>query len=153
MSEGAKNGGERGRPPFEPTDTQRQIVQVLQANGISQASIARNLSVDIRTLRKAFRDELRTGHDQVKAALGAVFVQAGLRGDWHAALEWLKRFGGPEWQNVERRLHEHVSDPSLRNVPDEELDARLAAIERKEARLAGGALAPERPNGSSDLLH
>jgi hypothetical protein len=48
-----------GRPPFAPTDSQRQIVQVLRSNGIPQRTIAANIGCDVGTLGKHFRVELK----------------------------------------------------------------------------------------------
>jgi hypothetical protein len=93
----------RGRPPFEPTDNQRQLVQVLVSNGISHASIAEQIGVSEPTLRRAFKRELVNGHERIKAAMGAAIVRAGLGGNMFAAKYWLSTHGGPDWKVVEGR--------------------------------------------------
>lgn len=135
-----------GRPPFEPTEQQKQLVSVLRANGISERMIARNLRINVRTMKRAFRHELKEGKEQVIAALGASVIRAGLQGDWRAALSWLARFGGPEWQETQRR--QVVFDPSqedLSELSDEEVDRRLAELERKRA-LAKSEPTPRKPS-------
>jgi hypothetical protein len=93
----------RGRPPHIPTPEQRRLVQVLRSNGTALRVIARNLSLDVTTLRKAYKDELREGHESVVAAVGAAIVQQALNGNVHAAKYWLSTHGGPEWKIVEGR--------------------------------------------------
>jgi hypothetical protein len=68
-------------------------------------TIARLLGINLRTLNRHFRQELAHGRDRVVSALGCVVLNAGLAGDWRAAIAWLSRFGGPEWKNTETRLH------------------------------------------------
>lgn len=97
----AKDPG--GRPPFQPTDPQRQMVQVLVANGIAHAVIAQNIGCDVKTLKRHFKPQLDNGHGQVEAALGAAIVKAGLGGNVHAAKYWLATHGGPQWKITERR--------------------------------------------------
>jgi DNA-binding Lrp family transcriptional regulator len=143
----------RGQPPYEPTPQNRQLVQVLRANGIPFRAIARELKISLPTLRKNFREELANGTEVVVAALGAVVVRAALGGDWRAAKEWLSRFGGPAWKNVEVRQHEYVGDSSIRDASDEEIDQRLADLEEKRARMEGRAVAPPVPEGPPGVLH
>jgi AcrR family transcriptional regulator len=144
---------ERGRPPHEPTPPQRQLVQVLRANGIPFGAIARELGITLPTLRKHYRDELANGTEKVIAALGAVVVRAALGGDWRAAEKWLARFGGPAWKPVEVRQHEYVGDSSIHDATDEEVDRRLADIEEKRARVEGRAVATPVPQRPPDVLH
>jgi hypothetical protein len=92
-----------GRPPFVPTDSQRQLVQVLVANGISQKVMAANIVCDLKTLRRHFKEELKEGHDRVEAAMGAAIVRAGLAGNVFAAKYWLSTHGGVQWRVVEGR--------------------------------------------------
>ena len=44
-----------GRPAYMPTDAHKQIVRVLKANGIGDRTIASELGINRRTLRKHFR--------------------------------------------------------------------------------------------------
>jgi len=92
-----------GHPPFEPAHDQRQLVQVMRANGDTLAIIARNIGIDEKTLRKHFKDELADGHAQVVAAVGASVVKAALAGNIYAAKYWLSTHGGPEWKVIEGR--------------------------------------------------
>ncbi len=102
MSDDARTGA--GRPPFAPRPEQRQMVQVLRANGVPLDTIARNIGITKPTLRKYFRDELSHGFEQVKAAMGAALVKAGLGGNVGAQRYWLATQGGENWRPpTERR--------------------------------------------------
>ena len=50
-----------GRPPWQPTDQQRRIVQAMGAHGVPQESIAKTLGVAAKTLRKHCKTELEIG--------------------------------------------------------------------------------------------
>jgi hypothetical protein len=93
----------RGQPAFDPTEGNRRTVRVLRANGDPLAVIAANIGITEKTLRKHFRAELEDGHGQVRAAMGAAVVKAGLAGNVYAMKYWLSCFGGPEWRVVEAR--------------------------------------------------
>jgi hypothetical protein len=91
-----------GRPAYQPTDGNRQMVRVLKANGIGERTIATELQIDRKTLRKHFRTELRDGFERVKAALSAVIVREGLAGNVAACKFWLAA-RCPEWRVIEGR--------------------------------------------------
>lgn len=104
MAETSPPRRSRGKPAFEPTDAQRQLVQVLTANGEPQPIIARNLGIGEKTLRKYFKAELADGLAQVRAAVGASIVKAALNGNIYAGKYWLSTHGGPEWKIIEGRM-------------------------------------------------
>jgi hypothetical protein len=131
------NPGKMGRPPFEPTEDDRNSVQVYRANGVAPAVIARRIGIDVVTLRKHFAVELAEGHENIIALAGGVVVRAMMAGDWRAALEWLSRWGGDGWKKSERRLI--AGDPlgppltlNVRSMSDEDLEAEIAEIDRRE---------------------
>ena len=88
-----------------PTDAYRTTVLVLRSNVQLEETIAKLICLDLRTLRKRYREELACRRATVTAALGSVIVNAALNGDWHSALAWLSRRGGEQWRKVERREH------------------------------------------------
>ena len=94
-----------GRPAFVPTPQQRELVELARANGVPIATIAKIVKVPLRTVNRHFRAELALGKERVAVALGAVVLRAAMGGDWRAAMAWLGRHGGPEWRNIEGRLH------------------------------------------------
>jgi hypothetical protein len=50
-----------GRPSFEPSQSQRQMVQTMAGCGVPEADIAAVIGIAPKTLRKHFRQELDTG--------------------------------------------------------------------------------------------
>ena len=64
-----KNKG--GRPKFEPSKEQREIVKVMAGHNIEQAKIALALDIDNKTLRKHFKTELTNAAAMVEATLAA----------------------------------------------------------------------------------
>lgn len=98
----------RGGPTFIPTQNQRWLVQVLSSHGFSQEFLCRNLrddngrtiTISVPTLRKAFKEDLAHGHEQVKAAMIASLVKQGLAGNVNAIKYWLSLRGGPEWRPI-----------------------------------------------------
>lgn len=63
----AKNKG--GRPAYQPTDTNRQMVEVLSGFAIPTLKIADVLDISQHTLFKYYERELRIGSAKVEAQL------------------------------------------------------------------------------------
>lgn len=66
MADAPKKRG-RGRPPFVPTDAQRERVKDMVAIGAPQAEIAGSIRVSIETLKNHFESELRYGRAERRA--------------------------------------------------------------------------------------
>lgn len=62
-----KNKG--GRPRHEPTEKDRQIVEILSGYGIPQEKIAPVIGIDTMTLARRYPDEIRRGAAVVEAKL------------------------------------------------------------------------------------
>ena len=92
---------ERGRPPFEPTESQRETVSNMVACGITQEQIALFLDIDTKTLGKHFRREIDTAATVANAKVGkSLFVKA-TSGDVGAMVWWTKtRMGWREKQEI-----------------------------------------------------
>ena len=89
-------------PPHKPTDETRAQVLALVGYGIRQDEIARFLSVDPKTLRKHYRDELDTGVVAANEAVARSLHKQATEGNVSAAIFWLKaRAGWREKQEVE----------------------------------------------------
>jgi len=87
-----------GRPRYQPKPQDRQLVHALHAHGFSLRFIAKKVGIDVTTLRKAFREDLRQAHEEIKAAMVASLLRSANGGAWGAAKYWLMCFGGPEWK-------------------------------------------------------
>jgi hypothetical protein len=89
-----------GRPAWQPTDEQRRIVQILRGSGIP--TIAKVLRVWQPTLRKACREELRHGFEDIKVRMILALTKRALGGDTQAMIYWLS-VHCPEWRIARRR--------------------------------------------------
>jgi len=63
-----------GRPSFQSTQSQRQMVEAMAGCGIPETDIATVVGIAAKTLRKHFRAELDTGH--IKANAKPIFNSA-----------------------------------------------------------------------------
>ena len=59
----------RGRPPYEATDKDRRIVEMMAGWAIREDRIANVIGIDPKTLRKHYRRELDVGHSRLEAQL------------------------------------------------------------------------------------
>ena len=59
----------RGRPPYEPSDKDRRVVEMMAGWAIPEERIAKVLAIDPKTLRKHFGEELEVGHAKLEAQL------------------------------------------------------------------------------------
>lgn len=90
------NGG--GRPSFQPTQQQRNQVQILKANGSSLHIIAQIVGCDENTLTKHFKAELKYGKERAIATMGAAVFRMATQGNISAARFWLRCHGGLAWK-------------------------------------------------------
>lgn len=94
-----------GRPPFEPTDEQRRIVNVMAAGGFQQLAIAQALGISDNTLRKYFAEELEAGGSKAHAMVVGNLYRQATKDDPRAtpaAIFWAKtRLGWKDTNAVE----------------------------------------------------
>ena len=89
----------RGRPPFKPTDEQREQVITMSSHGVPHRQQAPLIGCSSpKTLRKHFRDDLNTGKIQANAKVAGALYQSALDGNVKAQSFWLKTVGG--WQET-----------------------------------------------------
>jgi hypothetical protein len=94
------------RPAREQTtdDLRRlrgQQVRAMASTKTSNKAMAEILGLTVTELRKLYREELKTGHDYVYAAISMKLVNSAIGGDVRSMLAWLRQFGG--WQEITRR--------------------------------------------------
>lgn len=89
------------RPPFKPTEKQRDMVIGLTGLFVAPDVIARMINdgegIDVRTLRKYFSRELEIGRENTVAGLKATMLGHAQRGSIRAAQYLLDRLGGLEF--------------------------------------------------------
>lgn len=108
------------RPPHEPTDTSRKMVESMAGYGIreDEISIVVDGGIDPKTLRKHYRSELDTGHIKANSMVaGALFKQATASDNpsISAMIFWLKTRAG--WKETAVFEHQHTDNPTVIPVP------------------------------------
>lgn len=79
-----------GRPPYEPTDADREVAKRLSALGTTYEDIAKKLKISSDTLVKYYSFELEEGRIDANSSIaGTLFAQA-KKGNTAAAIFWLK---------------------------------------------------------------
>ncbi|CAN7335335.1 hypothetical protein LJR090_002542 [Bosea sp. LjRoot90] len=84
-----KRRGAGGRKPYQPTDRDREKVEVLVAAGLTVEDIARAMSITEPTLRKHYRRELETGALRKRGEMLVALNRAALKGNVAAVKEAL----------------------------------------------------------------
>lgn len=84
----------------EPTSEQRQLVQLHTTVGTTQETICRIVGIDLKTLRKHYRDELDLGKAKANAAIGGALFNKAKGGDTTAMIFWMKTNAG--WKETTR---------------------------------------------------
>lgn len=83
----------RGRPPFEPTEEQRNKVRMWAAVGTTQEVIASELGICIDTLAKYFRAELDEATAKGVANVASTLYAKAMSGDVTSMIFYLKTRG------------------------------------------------------------
>jgi hypothetical protein len=120
----------RGRPPFKPTDEQREQVITLSSNGLPHIQISRIIGCAPKTIRKHFREELNIGKIQANAKVAGALYHSALNGNVKAQTFWLKTVSG--WQ--EKGEVEIVSEGELGAIKRASEVARILFGESGEKR-------------------
>ena len=131
MPENAKPhpSSKRGRPPFNPTAKQRDLVMLLTAGGLTEPAIAAVLGCCERTLRNHFGAELEMGCG-VKRAENLERLEAAAKGGSIGAMKTLEAIFG----------HAETKQLQGRNKPEARPTKRVLA--QRAAANAGGAGTP-----------
>ena len=77
-----------------PTEAQRQTVQLHTTVGTPQITVARVIGIDVKTLRKHYRDELDLAKAKANATVGGALFNKAKSGDTAAAIFWMKTQAG-----------------------------------------------------------
>jgi hypothetical protein len=85
-----------GRPPFEVTEANRDLVLAMTVNGVTAEEVAETLGISPPTLLKYFREELEHGRRNANAKVArslyrrAIKAEDGDKAAVTAAIFWLK---------------------------------------------------------------
>ena len=98
----------RGRPPYQPTDKDRRVVEMMAGWAMPEDRIAKVIGIDPKTLRKHFAQELDVGHAKLEAQLAQNLLRIAQGQDRQSLIATMfalkTRFGWVEQQPPAREL-------------------------------------------------
>jgi hypothetical protein len=108
--------GRSGRPAFKPTDAERKLVGQMCAVGIPHDQIAMVVrdGIDADTLKKHFKEELRTAKIKANAKIGGTLFNQAINGNTSAAIFWAKTQMG--WKEKSEIEHSGDINWSIQNI-------------------------------------
>src|SRR5258707_928035 len=110
-----------GRRAHRPDPSQRRQVEALAAYGIPEDNISRVIGVDLKTLRKHYRDELDLGETKANAQVAGFLFNAAKNGNVTAQIFWLKTRAKWRESPVELKHSGAIAKNDLNDLPDAEL--------------------------------
>src|SRR5215217_4737723 len=127
-----------GRPSFEPSQSQRQMVEAMAGCGVPEADIAVVIGIAPKTLRRHFRDELDMGHIKASAKIAGNLYRIATgsgREAVTAAIFWLKvragwrePLGSREYPMGKKEAQRLAARTAVVGTPWEDLLKRHAAL-------------------------
>jgi hypothetical protein len=116
-----------GRRSHRPDAAQRRQVEAMAAYGIPADDISRVVSVDPKTSRKYYRDELDLGETKANAQVAGFLFNSAKTGNVTAQIFWLKTRARWRETPVELKHSGSVATRDLSQVSDEELMNMICA--------------------------
>jgi hypothetical protein len=119
-SDSDKRGGARpgaGKPPFQPTETDRSMVSVMAAVGVTHENIASIISpkgIAVNTLRRHFRHELAVGRTKLDGICISGIARAMQAGQARALCFWAKTRIG--WREKSDLNYDPSGDDGLKEL-------------------------------------
>lgn len=96
-----------GHPPYKVTEADRKKVRILASLGMRQVDIAAAFEIDLKTLRKYYREELDDGKLQTNSAVARSLYNMATdskKPQVAAAIFWLKCQAG--WKDQESHIEQ-----------------------------------------------
>ena len=129
------------RPQHEPTEATRQTVQLHTTVGTTQATIARVLGIDEKTLRLHYRDELDISKAKANATIGGALFNKAKSGDTAAMIFWMKTQAG--WRETQSVDHTNNGGAFEHSKSNEAFAAFLSGMASLAPRAAGSTPSPD----------
>jgi len=102
-----KKKGKPGRPPHEPTDKDKLLVQSLKVCGYTDESIAAALGISADTLVKKYGDKLANGKARLDGEVVGHLIDKIRKGDTASILFYLKTRCGWSETNIVKTVKAH----------------------------------------------
>lgn len=140
--------GQKGRPPYEPTDSDRNKIKLLLALGWTITRMANGIGVSPATVKRHFRAELKVRdamRDRLDARRFEIAMQQANDGNVAALKELGKMIERSDLMRVDERLRD--AQGAKADTP-----AKPEKLGKKEARDAAARTAGEGSAWGNDLL-
>jgi DNA-binding XRE family transcriptional regulator len=82
--------GRNGRPPYVPSQRDRDTVTLLVATGVTQDDMCKLLGISRPTLRRAFAAEIETGALKANLRIANALFSTAMKGNAAAQIFWLR---------------------------------------------------------------
>jgi hypothetical protein len=116
------------RAAHQVEEPQRRQVEAMAAYGIPEHDIARVLSIDPKTLRKYYRDELDLGEAKANAQVAGFLFNAAKNGNVTAQIFWLKTRARWKEPAVDHKVTAAVGVLDMGKYSDTELEGMLTKV-------------------------
>jgi hypothetical protein len=120
-----------GRRAHKPDPAQRKQVEAMAAYGIPEIDIAAVLSVDPKTLRKHYRDELDLGATKANAQVASYLFNSARNGNVTAQIFWLKTRARWRETPMELRHSGSIARRDVSELTDQELMDRIFELQQE----------------------
>ncbi len=141
-----EGAGQRGRPPYEPTERDRNKIKLLLALGWSIARMANGIGVSPATVKRYFRAELKVRdamRDRLDARRFEIAMEQANAGNVAALKELGKMIDRSDLMSADRRLQD---------AQEGRREERPERVGKKEAQRTAAQTAGEGSEWGSDLL-
>jgi hypothetical protein len=116
------------RRAHKPDPAMRRQVEAMAAYGIPELDIARVVSIDPKTLRKHYREELDLGETKANAQVAGYLFNAAKNGNVTAQIFWLKTKAKWRETPVELRHSGSIGRKDLSELSDDELFGIICSV-------------------------
>lgn len=136
------------RRAHKPDPVQRRQVEAMAAYGIPEPDISRTVGIDLKTLRKYYRDELDLGTTKANAQVAGFLFNSAKNGNVTAQIFWLKTRARWRETPVELQHSGSIGGRDLSQLSDEELLNIISALDA-EIGMVSAKTIEMKPNASS----
>ena len=131
-----------GRPPYEPTEKDRRIVESMIAYGVTTQEVARVIGISPHTMYKYFRDELETSAVKANSKVAETAYAMAVSGKCPAAtFFWLKCRA--QWRETTHLEHTGFDGNPITmihsNMTEQEASAAYARIRNSDLMIIDAA--------------
>ena len=110
------------RRAHKPDEAMRRQVETMAAYGIPATDISRVVSIDPKTLRKHYREELDLGTTKANAQVAGFLFNSARNGNVTAQIFWLKTRAAWKEAPAEHKHTGAISTFDVRDMSDEALE-------------------------------